>query len=84
MNNKYVSDYTTWRLGSMQPNGKDFVRKAIRDGFDPEPLVLKYYQENVNPLPKVNIQQCPGYEGYTPANLSHEVCKHCGSIEYYH
>lgn len=30
------------------------------------------------------IKNCPGYEGYKPKNLSHEVCKHCGSIEYYH
>lgn len=31
-----------------------------------------------------NITGCPGYEGYVPKNLGHEVCKHCGSIEYYH
>lgn len=30
------------------------------------------------------IQGCPGYEGYTPKNLEHEVCKHCGTISYYH
>lgn len=30
------------------------------------------------------IQGCPGYEGYVPENLNHEVCKHCGSIKYYH
>lgn len=30
------------------------------------------------------IQQCPGYEGHTPESLSHEVCKWCGSIKYYH
>jgi len=31
-----------------------------------------------------NIKNCPGYEGYTPKNLNHEVCKHCGNIHYYH
>ena len=30
------------------------------------------------------IRGCPGYEGYKPDNLSHEVCKYCGSISYYH
>lgn len=31
-----------------------------------------------------SIRYCPGYEGYIPENLEHEVCKFCGSIEYYH
>ena len=31
-----------------------------------------------------SIQGCPGYEGYIPKNLTHEVCKHCGKISYYH
>lgn len=31
-----------------------------------------------------NITGCPGYEGYKPENLNHEVCKYCGSISYYH
>lgn len=30
------------------------------------------------------IKGCPGYEGYVPNFLGHEVCKYCGSIEYYH
>lgn len=30
------------------------------------------------------IKWCPGYEGHVPPNSTHEVCKHCGSIEYYH
>jgi len=30
------------------------------------------------------IRYCPGYEGYTPKNLDHKVCKYCGSIKYYH
>jgi len=30
------------------------------------------------------IQHYPGYEGYKPENLKHEVCKWCGSISYYH
>lgn len=31
-----------------------------------------------------SIRYCPGYTGYIPENLKHEVCKHCGSISYYH
>lgn len=31
-----------------------------------------------------NITGCPGYKGYIPENLKHEVCKYCGSISYYH
>jgi len=31
-----------------------------------------------------SIKYCPGYEGYIPKNLDHEVCKFCGSISYYH
>lgn len=31
-----------------------------------------------------SIRYCPGYEGYIPENLKHEVCKYCGSISYYH
>jgi hypothetical protein len=31
-----------------------------------------------------SIQDCPGYEGYIPKNLKHEVCKYCGQIDYYH
>lgn len=31
-----------------------------------------------------SIRHCPGYEGYIPKNLDHEVCKFCGSISYYH
>ena len=31
-----------------------------------------------------SIQGCPGYEGYIPKGLKHEVCKYCGQIKYYH
>lgn len=27
---------------------------------------------------------CPGYEGYVPKELGHEICKYCGNIKYYH
>jgi len=30
------------------------------------------------------IKHCPYYSGYKPKNLTHEVCKFCGSIHYYH
>jgi len=30
------------------------------------------------------IQHCPGYEGYTPNNLEHEICGWCGNIKDYH
>lgn len=33
---------------------------------------------------KYNIKFCPGYIGYIPKNLNHEVCKYCGNIKYYH
>ena len=31
-----------------------------------------------------SIKHCPGYVGYIPENLTHEVCKYCGQIKYYH
>jgi len=31
-----------------------------------------------------SIRNCPYYSGYTPKNLTHEICKFCGSISYYH
>ena len=31
-----------------------------------------------------SIKYCPKYDGYIPKNLDHKVCKHCGSISYYH
>ncbi len=31
-----------------------------------------------------SIQGCPGYKGYVPKNLGHEVCQYCGKIYYYH
>ena len=31
-----------------------------------------------------SIGLCPGYDGYIPINLEHEVCKLCGGISYYH
>ena len=41
----------------------------------------KNYSRDAYPF---SIQGCPGYEGYIPENLKHEVCKYCGSISYYH
>ncbi len=41
----------------------------------------KNYGEDNYPF---SIQGCPGYKGYIPENLSHEVCKYCGTIKYYH
>ena len=41
----------------------------------------KIYHPNNYPY---TIKWCPGYEGYIPENLNHEVCKRCGSISYYH
>lgn len=31
-----------------------------------------------------DLRNCPGYEGYIPKNLGHEVCGNCGAIHYYH
>lgn len=39
------------------------------------------YKRNNYPF---DLKHCPGYEGYTPSNLDHEVCGNCGSIKYYH
>lgn len=41
----------------------------------------KIYKKTSYPYP---LRHCPGYEGYTPDNLTHEVCKWCGEIKYYH
>ena len=41
----------------------------------------KNYGKDVYPF---SIQGCPRYEGYIPENLTHEVCKYCGQIDYYH
>ena len=41
----------------------------------------KKYNKNAYPF---DIKHCPGYEGYRPINLTHEVCKWCGNIKYYH
>jgi hypothetical protein len=83
MNNEYVAKYAKWRKGVMPHDAKVIVRQSTMDNVDPEPLLLKYYQENVQSKP-FSITDCPGYEGIIPPNLGHEVCKHCGSIEYYH
>ena len=44
---------------------------------------LTFYRKDKR-IYSYTIRECPGYEGYTPNNLSHEVCKHCGNIAYYH
>ena len=31
-----------------------------------------------------SIRGCPGYVGYRPEDLNHEVCRYCGNIHYYH
>jgi hypothetical protein len=41
----------------------------------------KEYHSNNYP---VTIKYCPGYEGYVPENLGHEVCMYCENINYYH
>lgn len=47
-----------------------------------EKTSLKHYDKNS--CTAFTLSNCPGYEGYLPPNLSHEVCKHCGNIHYYH
>lgn len=44
-------------------------------------LPPKNYKKDNYPF---TLQGCPGYEGYIPENLNHEVCKYCGVIHYYH
>lgn len=46
-----------------------------------EKSVPEIYSKDNYPF---DIKHCPGYEGYIPKNLDHQVCKHCGSIKYYH
>ena len=41
----------------------------------------KNYSKDAYPF---TILGCPGYKGYTPENLGHEVCRYCGTISYYH
>lgn len=53
--------------------------EEIKEAMKQEPP--KKYNRNAYPF---NITGCPGYEGYIPENLGHEVCKHCGTISYYH
>lgn len=54
---------------------KESLKKAKEKSF-PE-----NYSKDAYPF---DIEHCPGYEGYIPKNLNHEVCGNCGSIEYYH
>jgi len=60
---------------AMTKKQEEEVKKAMQQ---PPP---KKYSKNAYLF---TIQGCPGYEGYIPENLNHEVCKYCGTIEYYH
>lgn len=51
MNNEYIARYAKWRTGVMPHDAKIIVRQSIMDNVDPEPLLLKYYQENVQSKP---------------------------------
>lgn len=53
--------------------------EEVRQAMLQEPP--KNYSRDAYPF---TITGCPGYEGYIPENLGHEVCKYCGSISYYH
>ena len=53
--------------------------QEVREVMKQEPP--KKYSSNAYPF---NITGCPGYKGYKPDNLNHEVCKYCGTISYYH
>jgi hypothetical protein len=50
--------------------------KKLKEKAAPE-----YYRGGYYPF---EIKYCPGYEGYIPKDLDHEVCKWCGEIKYYH
>lgn len=54
---------------------KEKVRQAMLQ------TLPKEYRGNNYPF---SIRSCPGYERYIPINLKHEVCKYCGSHNYYH
>ena len=51
--------------------------------LDDDSPVIKHFQDDKQSYQYV-LKTCPGYEGHRPANLDHEVCKHCGNIHYYH
>lgn len=46
-----------------------------------KPTAPKIYKSNNFPY---KLKDCPDYAGHVPENLGHEVCKYCGSINYYH
>ena len=54
---------------------KEYLKKMKSKAFPNQ-----YKLSNYN----FDIERCPGYEGYIPENLGHEVCGWCGNIEYYH
>lgn len=53
--------------------------EEVRKAMSQEPP--KNYREG-NYL--FTIVGCPGYKGYIPEDLDHEVCRYCGVISYYH
>jgi hypothetical protein len=54
-------------------------QEEIKQAMAQEPP--KNYSRDAYPF---DITGCPGYKGYIPENLGHEVCKYCGTILYYH
>lgn len=51
-----------------------------------ERKLYEFYKEDINYSHKYehDLKDCPNYKGYIPKNLTHEVCKNCGNIEYFH
>lgn len=85
MNNEYVAKYAKWRTGVMPHEAKVIVRESVRDGVDPEPLLLEYYQRSVNPIPKINYGwDCPtspdGECNYQQpdGSFDEDCCIYCG------
>lgn len=74
---KEAIDITTVVLKSIFRVG---IWKEVDEEFNSQYFPKNYSVSNY----QYNIGRCPGYEGYIPSNLGHEVCGHCGSIEYYH
>lgn len=77
--------------GYEDANDKIVERQQRKEFLESKPKTLEQKLKHLIP-PKLygknkyafNIKHCPGYEGYKPENLDHEVCKFCGSIHYYH
>jgi hypothetical protein len=63
-----------WNFIAYKPSQVGYVfLKGIEDKRKVTPSKYKH-----------TLITCPGYNGFKPKHLNHEVCEHCGNIDYYH